>query len=104
VSYDAAPPFSFGDPELRLVDLDGDGITDALRTGTSFELYYHDRELGWADVQLRSREEYDVFPDVYFSDPRVKLADMSGDGLQDIVLVSDSHVDYWPYFGRGRWG
>jgi hypothetical protein len=33
VTYEAAPPFAFDDPELRLLDLDGDGITDALRTG-----------------------------------------------------------------------
>jgi RHS repeat-associated protein len=104
VSYSAAPPFSFADPELRLMDLDGDGITDALRTGTEFELYHHDRELGWTGVELRSRDKYDLFPDVHFSDPRVKLADMTGSGLQDIVFVTEGHVDYWPYLGGGRWG
>jgi RHS repeat-associated protein len=104
VLYSAAPPFAFDDPELRLLDLDGDGITDALRTGTQFELYYHDRELGWTTMEQRTREEFDRFPDVQFSDPRVKLADMTGDGLQDIVMVSGGSVDYWPYLGRGRWG
>lgn len=29
---------------------------------------------------------------------------MTGDGLQDIVLISEGHVDYWPYLGDGRWG
>ena len=33
VQYAAAPPFALNDPEVRLLDLDGDGITDALRTG-----------------------------------------------------------------------
>jgi RHS repeat-associated protein len=104
VSYQSAPPFSFNDPELRLLDLDGDGITDAIRTGTNFELYYHDREIGWLGVEQRSRGDLDQFPDVYFSNPGVKLADMSGDGLQDIVLISQGHVDYWPYLGNGQWG
>ena len=29
---------------------------------------------------------------------------MTGDGLQDIVLVEPGRVDYWPYLGHGRWG
>ena len=104
IEYDAAPPFSLDDPQLRLLDLDGDGITDALRTGTQFELYFHDRELGWTRVETRSRDDFDRFPDVYFGDPRVKLADMTGDGLQDIVYINSGGVDYWPYLGYGHWG
>lgn len=53
---------------------------------------------------MRERDHLDRFPDVYFSDPRVKLADMTGDGLTDIVLVDHGRVDYWPYLGNGRWG
>ncbi|MGE5445487.1 MAG: SpvB/TcaC N-terminal domain-containing protein, partial [Ignavibacteriales bacterium] len=104
VSYSAAPPFALNDPELRLFDLDGNGITDALRTGTQFELYFQDRDSGWDRLELRTRDDFDRFPDVYFSDPRIKLADMTGDGLQDIVFVNEGHIDYWPYFGNGRWG
>ena len=29
---------------------------------------------------------------------------MSGDGLQDIVLVHDGNVEYWPNLGHGNWG
>jgi FG-GAP-like repeat len=94
VQYTAAPPFPLNDPEVRLLDLDGDGITDALRTGAQFELYFHDRKLGWNRVETRRRSDFDRFPDVQFSDPRVKLADMNGDGLQDIVFVSTGSVDY----------
>ena len=46
----------------------------------------------------------DSFPDVHFSDPRVKLADMTGDGLTDIVFVDGGRLDYWPSLGHGRWG
>jgi RHS repeat-associated protein len=104
VQYAAAPPFPLNDPEVRLFDLDGDGITDALRTGARFELYFHDRVLGWSRTETRTRGDFDAFPDVQFSDPRVKLADMNGDGLQDIAFVSAGSVDYWPYLGNGRWG
>ena len=104
VQYAAAPPFPLNDPEVRLFDLDGDGTTDALRTGARFELYYHDRHLGWNKSATRARSSLDQFPNVQFSDARVKLADMTGDGLQDIVFVSAGSVEYWPYLGYGRWG
>ena len=29
---------------------------------------------------------------------------MTGDGLQDIVLVYDGCVEYWPSLGHGDWG
>jgi hypothetical protein len=29
---------------------------------------------------------------------------MNGDGLQDIVLVHDGNVDYWPNLDHGHWG
>ena len=29
---------------------------------------------------------------------------MTGDGLQDIVLVHDGNVEYWPNLGHGDWG
>ena len=44
------------------------------------------------------------FPNVNFSDPRVKLADMTGDGMQDIVLIHSGNVVYWPNLGYGNWG
>jgi hypothetical protein len=34
----------------------------------------------------------------------VKFGDMSGDGLQDVVLVYDGNVEYWPNLGFGSWG
>jgi RHS repeat-associated protein len=104
IAFSAGPPFKLNDPELRLVDLDGDGITDALRTGAEFELYFHDPDSGWTHIERRSRDNFDRFPDVYFSDPRVKLANMTGDGLQALVFIANGHVDYWPYLGYGRWG
>jgi len=104
VQYAYAPPFALNDPQARLIDLDGDGITDVLRTGPRFELYFNDRAQGWNRSETRTRGDLTDFPNVQFSDGRVKLADMTGDGLQDIVFVSPGSVVYWPYMGNGRWG
>jgi hypothetical protein len=86
------------------MDLDGDGVTDALRTGPRFELYYNDPEYGWSDIEPRERIHSEGFPDVSFEDPRVNLGDMNGDGLQDIILIHNGRLEYWPYRGYGRWG
>jgi hypothetical protein len=99
--YTRAPMINLEEPTVRMLDLTGDGITDALRTGTNFELYYNDGDNGWRDVELRPRGETNDFPNVTFNDPRVKLADMNGDGLLDIVLVHNRGIDYWPYLGYG---
>jgi RHS repeat-associated protein len=104
VPYPAAPAVSFGADDIRLVDLDGDGVVDALRTATELELFFNDPERGWDRIETRRRRPLAEFPDVDFADPRVKLADLDGDGLQDIVLVDQGRIDYWPYQGHGRWG
>jgi len=41
-------------------------------------------------------------PDVSFSDPPLKFADMSGDGLDDIVHINRGRIDWWPSLGYGR--
>jgi RHS repeat-associated protein len=104
--YRYAPSISLEDPEVRLLDLDGDGVTDALRSNTRFECYFQSPERGWDSDRVRfvTRQRLEDFPDVNFSDPRVKLGDMSGDGLQDIVLVYDGNIEYWPNLGYGQWG
>jgi hypothetical protein len=102
--YRQAPSFNLEDPEVRLVDLDGDGVTDAIRSGSRLECFFNDPHAGWNGTRWAERKAPDVFPNVNFSDPRVKWGDMSGDGLQDIVLVYDGNVEYWPDLGTGLGG
>ncbi len=102
--YAMAPSFNLKDPEVQLIDLDGDGVTDALRSGSRFECFFNDPQEGWKDMRLVERRDIAAFPNVSFADPRVKLADMSGDGLRDIMMIHDGNVAYWPNLGRGSWG
>jgi RHS repeat-associated protein len=101
--YRQAPSFGLKDPEVRLLDLDGDGVTDALRSGERLEAFFNDPEKGWTRTRRIERKALVDFPNVDFSDPRVKWDDMSGDGLQDIVLVHDGVCVYWPNLGYGNW-
>ena len=101
--YETAPSFNLEDPEVKLVDLTGDGVTDAIRSGASLECFFDHPEKGWHQMRRVARQSLDRFPNVNFSDPRVKWGDMSGDGLQDIVLVHDGSIEYWPNLGHGDW-
>ncbi len=102
--YEVAPSFNLEGPEVRLVDLNGDGVTDAIRSGSRLECFFNDPQAGWTETRWVERRDIKEFPNINFSDPRVKWGDMTGDGLQDIVLVHDGNVEYWPNLGYGNWG
>lgn len=103
-AYREAPAFSLTSPSVRLIDLDGDGLTDILRSGTRLECYFNDAFKGWYRQRFVNRSRVEVFPDVDLSNARVFLAPMAGSGLQDIVLIADRLVQYWPNLGHGNWG
>ncbi|HEY9796413.1 MAG TPA: SpvB/TcaC N-terminal domain-containing protein [Leptolyngbyaceae cyanobacterium] len=102
--YDVAPSFNLADPEVQLVDLTGDGVTDVIRSGSRLECFFNDPHAGWTETRWVERQDIRKFPNVNFSEPRVKWGDMSGDGLQDILLVHDGNIEYWPNLGYGNWG
>jgi hypothetical protein len=104
VKYDSIPTLHLEDGNTRFVDLDGDGVTDALRTGeSSFFLFFNDAKKRWHREEERPRASFDAFPNVSFKNDQVKLCDLSGDGLQDIAFVENGTIHYWPYLGHGRW-
>jgi len=100
--------FNPNDPNVRLIDLTGDGRSDALMTLDHHFLWFECLgEEGYAEAQAIPRQhDLDEYPDVYFNDPsdRVRLSDMTGDGLNDIVLVHNGRIDYWPNLGYGKFG
>ncbi len=103
--YSHSPSVGLQDPSVALADLTGDGVMDAIRSGNRLECYFNDPQEGWSETRRVTRQhDLREFPDVNFSDPRVKWADLSGDGLQDIVLVHDGNIEYWPNLGYGNWG
>lgn len=101
VAFRDAPALDLSDPDVRLLDLDGDGATDAVRTASRWELYYaNSAATTWTSARLPGSGA----PPVRLGDPYVRLADMTGDGLTDIVEVHSGRVTYWPSLGHGRWG
>jgi len=94
---------------LRFVDLTGDGIADVLITEDDAYTWHASRlEDGYGPgVRVKiPHDEEATGPQAIFADPEQKiyLADMTGDGLSDIVRIRNGEVVYWPNRGYGRFG
>ncbi|WP_166878397.1 SpvB/TcaC N-terminal domain-containing protein [Massilia mucilaginosa] len=99
---------NWSDPNLRMVDLDCDGLADVLLAQADRLLWYRSRgPLGFHPAQcVRLPADEERGPNVLFNDAGngIFLADMTGDGLADLVRVRHASVVYWPGLGRGRFG
>ncbi|KAL2802677.1 hypothetical protein BJX63DRAFT_437639 [Aspergillus granulosus] len=102
------PNIDIDDPNTRFIDLTGDGLPDILITGDrAFTWYQSEGEKGYSECRRISRAiNESQGPQVIFADleQSVYLADMTGDGLNDIVRIRQSQVCYWPNTGYGRFG
>ncbi|HYR44232.1 MAG TPA: toxin TcdB middle/N-terminal domain-containing protein, partial [Terriglobia bacterium] len=99
----AVPDWTSG--RIRVADNDGDGVIDAIEsTSRGFVVWRNQRENGWSNPSISVRSAGANPPDVDFSNPLVVFADMTGDGLSDIVEIASGSVQYWPNLGNGRYG
>lgn len=96
------------DPNLRLVDLDGDGHADVLITEQDVITWYPSlAEEGFGPARRAPKAwDQEKGPALVLADgtQSVYLADMSGDGLSDLVRVRNGQVCYWPNLGYGVFG
>ncbi|MFH8836682.1 SpvB/TcaC N-terminal domain-containing protein [Streptomyces sp. NPDC017868] len=106
--FGSLPDRDWADPNLRFVDLDGDGLADVLVTEDD-ALVWHpslgEDGFGPERRETRARDE-ERGPVLVFADAEqsVHLADMSGDGLTDLVRIRNGELCYWPNLGHGRFG
>jgi len=101
IAFDANPVgFDLGDPDTRFADVSGDGMIDVVRTGSSgLSVWVH--EGAGLFERLSGLPKIDGSMDVKFSDGRVRLADMNGDGLVDVARLRSESLVYWPSMGYG---
>ena len=107
VTFTNSPGFGFEDPNVRLLDFDHDKLVDAVQfvssgTTSSLHLWRNRGDGSWegpSTIDLPSS-----VPAAGFGDAKLKLADMNGDRLLDLVYVRTGSVIYWPNLGWGRFG
>jgi RHS repeat-associated protein len=104
----SVPNVDWNDPNLRFVDLNGDGHADVLVTEHDVFTWYPSlAEAGFnAALRVAKARDEETGPAVIFADgtQSLFLADMTGDGLTDIVRVRNGAVCYWPNIGYGQFG
>ncbi|WP_063043903.1 SpvB/TcaC N-terminal domain-containing protein [Nocardia pseudovaccinii] len=107
-TFASLPVVAWDDANLRLVDLTGDGLADVLLTGSEGFTWHPSAGYGGFGDACRTLPEADEErgPLLVFADPEqsIYLADMSGDGLTDLVRIRNGEIAYWPNLGHGRFG
>jgi RHS repeat-associated protein len=102
------PSIDWTDPNMRFVDLTGDGLADVLVTDYGLFTFYP--SLGTQGFgrgeQQRTPWDEERGPRLVLADgtQTVFLADMTGDALTDLVRVRNGETCYWPNLGYGRFG
>ncbi|KAF7549246.1 hypothetical protein G7Z17_g6523 [Cylindrodendrum hubeiense] len=95
-------------PDLRFIDLTGDGLADILVTEDQVLTYYPSLGAdGYGGPRHIHREiDEERGPRVLFSDvdESVYFADMSGDGTSDLCRIRNGEICYWPNLGYGIFG
>jgi RHS repeat-associated protein len=96
------------DPNIKFIDLDGDGHADVLITeDNAFVWHASLAEEGFGPARRVAQAlDEEKGPRVVFADgtQSIYLADLSGDGLTDIVRIRNGEICYWPNLGYGRFG
>ena len=95
------------DADLSVIDLTGDGLGDVMLIDEDTDSVVWHLGLGksgFAPEQRKSRTNRGPWFSRRDQTISVHCADMSGDGLADIVHIHNDHISYWPNLGYGSFG
>ncbi|MFF2416471.1 FG-GAP repeat domain-containing protein [Bacillus safensis] len=91
------------DPNLKFIDLTGDGYADILMSKDDVFHWYP--SCGDEPLEARSKVYNEgKGPRLVFDSYSVYLADMSDDGLTGLVRIRNGEVSYWSNLGYERFG
>ncbi|KAF3937441.1 hypothetical protein ABW19_dt0208927 [Dactylella cylindrospora] len=98
-----------GSPEMETqrIDLTGSGLHDILWKINDSDTVTWQQSFGKEGLSEPQRVKHATrLPDMNPKDPNTALyfCDMSGDGLVDLVQISNGRISYWPNIGYGSFG
>ena len=106
--FKALPNIDFGDPNTRMLDLNGDGKSEVVISEENVFTWYASGGRDGYSIARKTTKPFDEEsgPQIIFADPKqsIYLADMSGDGMTDILRIRNGEVCYWPNLGYGKFG
>lgn len=106
--FESLPVLDWDDPNLKFVDLTGDGHADIFITEDNAFCWHPSlAEVGFGPPEtVRQALDEEKGPRLVFADDTqsIYLSDLSGDGLTDLVRIRNGEVCYWPNLGYGRFG
>lgn len=102
VDYNLSPAFALDNPNVRFMDANNDKRIDIVQSGPALTYVWlaHDDDT-WSETADFITATPAIGTPLTFDNPRVKLGDMTGDRLQDLVFVRDGLVRYFPSLGNG---
>lgn len=107
-NFQTLPNINLNDANTRMLDLNGDGKPDVLISEDNVFTWYESAgRNGFTSIHKTTKPfDEEAGPHIVFADPEqtIFLADMSGDGLSDIVRIRNGEVCYWPNLGYGKFG
>jgi RHS repeat-associated protein len=107
-TFASLPAIDWANPNLRFVNVTGDGLVDVLITDQEVFTWYPSQAMrGFGNGERAySGLNQEKGPALVFADGEqsIYLADMSGDGLTDLVRIRHGEVCYWPNLGYGHFG
>lgn len=107
-AFKMMPDIDFGDPNTRMLDLNGDGQPEiVISEDNVFTWYASKGKEGFAAAKKTIKPfNEEEGPHIVFADAKqtIYLADMSGDGMVDILRIRNGEVCYWPNLGYGKFG
>ncbi|MEZ4735444.1 MAG: SpvB/TcaC N-terminal domain-containing protein, partial [Caldilineaceae bacterium] len=103
VDFGPAPAFDLNDPNVQLMDVNNDHRIDVVLTASGRLKIWLAREGAWsqtADFDVPAPAAGDA---TNFADPKFKIGDMTGDRMDDVVMVRDGQVVLWEHNGNGSY-
>ena len=107
-TFPSAPRVDYARRGVHFLDVDGDGLTDVMIAEDNAIVWYPSLSRdGYGPPRRVATMPADGRGPVLLTTDDFEvifLADMSGDGLSDIVRVGNGSISYWPNRGYGDFG